>query len=74
MIRSLSYNKSWEIDIGQVELLEEIGQGAFGKVWKGRLGQKALEAGQATTSACSTDSNNTKYTIVAVKTIHGTFL
>ena len=59
---------SWEIPPERIESLEEVGQGAFGKVHKAKL-IDGLEFFNNNTKDCC--EKNFKYKIVAVKELHG---
>ena len=59
---------SCEIPPARIEKLEEVGQGAFGKVHKAKL-IDGLEFFNKNTKDCC--EKNFKYKIVAVKELHG---
>ena len=59
---------SCEIPPERIELLEEVGQGAFGKVHKAKLIDGLEFFIKNTKDACE---KNFKYKIVAVKELHG---
>ena len=69
----------WEIPSNKVVLLEELGEGAFGKVWKGFIRRKdisnKMEVGQLAESGGNSVLGLQKETadqsmMVAVKTLH----
>ena len=62
---------SCEIPPERIELLEEVGQGAFGKVHKAKL-IDGLEFFNKNTKDCC--EKNFKYKIVAVKELHGGYM
>ena len=69
-------NDPWEIDISEVELLEEIGKGAFGKVWKGRIDSTVLERKSSDAPSPKKKKKvpkTRKDKIVAVKMLHGKY-
>ena len=62
----------WEIDISQVEILDEIGQGAFGKVWKGKMDSTVLDKISSSSKPNQRKSHESRKDLaVAVKMLHG---
>jgi len=63
------------VDISEIELLEEIGQGAFGKVWKGKMDRitpdKELFQATKKSKQRRTHGKNRDSVTVAVKMLHG---
>ena len=62
---------SCEIPPARIELLEEVGQGAFGKVHKAKLIDGLEFFNKNTKDACE---KKFKYKIVAVKELHGGYM
>ena len=62
---------SCEIPPERIELLEEVGQGAFGKVHKAKLIDGLEFFNKNTKDWCE---KNFKYKIVAVKELHGGYM
>jgi len=62
----------WEIDIDQVELVEKIGKGAFGEVWKAKIDSSILaETSPKTSSKPKRKKERRRNLTVAVKMLHG---
>ena len=59
---------SCEIPLERIQLLEEVGQGAFGKVHKAKLIDELEFFNKNNKDCCE---KNFKYKIVAVKELHG---
>ena len=68
---------SWEVLFSQVELIKELGHGAFGKVWKGVLTTSETVEAAADKKGTSKEKAPKiiqKKTTVAVKMLRGKFL
>jgi len=62
----------WEIDIDQVELVEKIGKGAFGEVWKAKIDSSVIAKDKPKTSSKhKRNKKSNRDLTVAVKMLHG---
>jgi len=65
ILRSRPNNEPWEIAPEQIEILEEIGQGAFGKVFRGQM--DVLTTNKTSSNKAGQTSINPNNCFVAVK-------
>ena len=65
---------SWEVLFSQVELFTELGRGAFGKVWKGRLTKNEIVRPNVNMATPGRPRLIRKKTTVAVKMLRGEFV
>ena len=69
-------NDSWEIDISEIELVKEIGKGAFGQVWEGKIDSRLLERKSSEVTRPKKRARQPKRSkdkVVAVKMLHGKY-